>query len=168
MPRRASSRPGARPCMSPCRCCFRAARPTTFGGTRAPAAASRSRSSTRALARRKSNGAVRRTVERRKTSMTRWLDAALDYLPQWLEYQLRHTGQPGVAIAVADRGEVVLDAAFGAADLTTGERMTPRHLFHVASHSKSFTAAGVMKLVEQRKLRLDVPVGTLVDGLHRD
>ena len=100
--------------------------------------------------------------------MTRWLDAALDYLPQWLEYQLRQTGQPGVALAVAERGSVVLDTAFGAADLATGERMTRRHLFHVASHSKTFTAAGVMRLVERRKLRLDAPVGALVDGLHRE
>jgi D-alanyl-D-alanine carboxypeptidase len=98
--------------------------------------------------------------------MTRWLDAALDYLPQWLDYQVRETRQPGCAIAVAERGKTVLEAAFGRADVATGERLTPRHLFHVASHSKTFTAAGVMKLVERRALRLDAPVGRYVDGLH--
>jgi len=75
-----------------------------------------------------------------------WLDAALAYISQWLGYQMRLSEQPGCAIAIAYKGVVVLDAAFGHADLATGEKLTPRHRFRVASHSKSFTAAGVMKL----------------------
>ena len=38
------------------------------------------------------------------------------------------------------------------ADLSTGEALTPRHRFRVASHTKSFTAAGILKLREQGKL----------------
>ena len=44
--------------------------------------------------------------------------------------------------------------------------LTPRQWFHVASHSKSFTAAGVMKLREEGKLGLNDRVGRYVDGLH--
>ena len=91
--------------------------------------------------------------------MPKWLDAALDYLPKWLEFQLAELEQPGCAFAVAHRGQVVFDDAYGLADLETGERLTPKHRFRVASHSKSFTAAGVMRLVETRKMRLDAPVG---------
>ena len=100
--------------------------------------------------------------------MPKWLDAALDYLPRWLEFQLNETQQPGCTFAVSYRGALVHECAFGLADLERKERMTPRHRFRVASHSKSFTAAGVMKLVEARKLRLDVPVGKYVDQLHPD
>ena len=71
-------------------------------------------------------------------------------------------------IAIAYRDKVVLERAFGVANLVTGEPLTPRHRFRVASHSKSFTAAGIMKLREQGKLRLDDPAGQFVDGLHRD
>src|SRR5712691_10295788 len=78
------------------------------------------------------------------------LSAALDYIPRWLEFQLRHTDQPG----------------FGVADIDTGETLTPRHRFRVASHSKSFPAAAVMKLREQGRLKLDDPAGQYVDGLH--
>ena len=78
--------------------------------------------------------------------MERWLGAALAYIPRWIEHQMRLSEQPGCAIAIAQRGKVVLDMAFGRADLVRGEVLTPRHRFRVASHSKSFTAAGVLKL----------------------
>jgi CubicO group peptidase (beta-lactamase class C family) len=99
--------------------------------------------------------------------MDRWLGAALDYLPDWLEFQMRQTGQPGCAIAIAQRGRIVLERAFGHADLVKDLALTPRHRFRVASHSKSFTASGIMKLREQGRLRLDDPVGQHVGDLHK-
>lgn len=98
--------------------------------------------------------------------MDRWLQAALDYIPRWLEHQMRVSELPGCVIAIAQRDRIVLNRAFGHADLVRGMPLTPRHRFRVASHSKSFTAAGVMKLREQRRLKLDDAVGVYVDGLH--
>lgn len=97
-----------------------------------------------------------------------WLAAALDYLPRWLEHQMRLTEQPGCAIAVAHKGRLVFEAAFGHADLARGEALTPRHAFRVASHSKTFTAAALLRLREQRRLQLDDPVGRHVGGLRGD
>jgi len=96
----------------------------------------------------------------------RWLGAALDYIPRWLEFQMRQTELPGCVIAVAQRGRILLEQAFGHSDLARGIPLTPRHRFRVASHSKSFTAAGIMKLRERGKLRLDDPAGRFVRGLH--
>ena len=98
--------------------------------------------------------------------MAIWLDAALDYIPLWLEHQQRLTELPGCVLAVAERGQLRFERAFGVADLGSGEALTPRHRFRVASHSKSFTAAGILKLREQGKLRLDDPVGWHVKNLH--
>ena len=95
-----------------------------------------------------------------------WISAALDYVPRWIGYQMAATEQPGAVIAVAHKGEVIFEQAFGVANLATGEAMTPRHRFRVASHSKSFTAAGVMKLREAGKLSLDDRAGRFVAGLH--
>jgi len=97
---------------------------------------------------------------------TAWLAPALDYVQQWLSFQMRLSGQPGCAIAVAHRGQIVLDTAFGHANALTGEKLTPRHRFRVASHSKSFTAAAVMRLREKGRLSLDDQAGTYVSGLH--
>ena len=98
--------------------------------------------------------------------MDAWLKAAVDYIPSWLDYQMRQTEQPGCVIAIAHKGRVVLEKAFGVADLSSGRALTPRHRLRVASHSKSFAAAGVMKLREAGVLGLDDPVGRYVDGLH--
>lgn len=98
--------------------------------------------------------------------MDRWLKAALDYIPLYLCYQVHLHHHPGCVIAFVHRGKVIAEHAFGAANLATGEPMTPRHRFRVASHSKSFTATGVLKLREQEKLHLDARVGDYVGGLH--
>ena len=98
--------------------------------------------------------------------MEPWVQDAVGYIRSWIEFQMRTTQQPGCIMAVAHRGKVIAEFAFGEANLATGEKLTPRHRFRIASHSKSFTAAGIMKLREQRKLRLDDPVGLYVKGLH--
>ena len=100
--------------------------------------------------------------------MESWIKAALDYIPRWLDYQMRESEQPGCAIAVAHKGRVVLEQAFGHADAIRKRPLTPQHRFRVASHSKAFTAAGILRLREKDKLRLDDPVSRYVDGLHSD
>ncbi len=98
--------------------------------------------------------------------MEPWLQSATGYIRDWIEFQVRASEQPGCIVAIAHRGKVVAEYAFGHANLATGEKLTPRHRFRIASHSKSFTAAGIMKLRERRHLRLDDPVGQYVKGLH--
>ena len=100
--------------------------------------------------------------------MDKWLKPALDYIPRWIEFQMQSTQLPGCLLAIAHRGKIVLERAFGSANLDRGEDLTPRHRFRVASHSKSFTAAGIMKLREQGKLKLDDTAGQFVGDLHRD
>jgi CubicO group peptidase (beta-lactamase class C family) len=95
-----------------------------------------------------------------------WLEPALDYVQQWLAFQMRQSGQPGCALAVSHRGEIVLNTAFGHANALTGEKLTPQHRFRVASHSKSFCASAIMRLREQGRLSLDDQAGTYVSGLH--
>src|SRR5262249_14513034 len=68
--------------------------------------------------------------------------------------------------AIAHNGTVALTHAVGVASVATGEKLSPAHRFRCASHSKSFTAAAVMKLVEAGRLRLDDRAGTHVQGLH--
>ena len=99
--------------------------------------------------------------------MDKALAAALDYIPRWLSFQVEQSRQPGCAVAVRHNGGLVLDAAFGLADVKAAAKLTPAHRFRVASHSKSFAAAGVMVLADAGKLRLDDAVGKYVAGLDR-
>jgi CubicO group peptidase (beta-lactamase class C family) len=97
-----------------------------------------------------------------------WLPPAVAAVSGWIEFQMRVMQQVGCVLAVARHGEVVFERAFGLADLGTGEALTPRHRFRVASHSKTFTAAGVMLLRERGQLGLDDAAGRHVPGLHAD
>ena len=65
--------------------------------------------------------------------MDRWLAAALDYLPRWLQHQLRITEQPGLSLAVLKNGRMLLELALGHADLDRGVKLTPRR--HAATAS---------------------------------
>ena len=103
---------------------------------------------------------------RTKRGLVPILKPAAEYISRWIEFQMRWHQQPGCVVVLARRGRIVLEQAFGYADALKRTPLTPRHLFRVASHSKSFTAAGIMKLREQKKLRLEDRVGRYVDGLH--
>src|SRR5438046_9369950 len=85
--------------------------------------------------------------------------SAVAFISDWLDYWAPRSGVPGLSLAIRHDGDLVLDKAWGYADLATKEKLTPQHVFRVASHSKMFTATAIMKLQEQGKLRLDDPVG---------
>ena len=80
-------------------------------------------------------------------------------------YRQRHR-IPGLSIALSKDGRLVYAAGFGQANKSTGEEVTPDHLFRIASVSKPITAVAIMKLAEEGKLSLDQKVfGPGVDGL---
>ena len=81
--------------------------------------------------------------------MEKWLGVALDYIPRWVEHQMRLSEQPGCVVAVADKGRIILERAWGHADLARNVALTPRYRFRVASHSKSFTSAGIMQAARE-------------------
>ncbi|HEX4727750.1 MAG TPA: serine hydrolase domain-containing protein, partial [Jatrophihabitans sp.] len=89
----------------------------------------------------------------------------VDYYRSWLDYRRWFLRVPGVQVAIAERGVPVLSAAFGSANLDTGEPLTEQHRFRIASHSKSFAAVAVLQLLEQGRLRLDDPLGERVPEL---
>ncbi|MDT0276555.1 serine hydrolase domain-containing protein [Blastococcus goldschmidtiae] len=97
---------------------------------------------------------------------TATIRAAAGYLRSWVEAQAAHRRVPGVQVAVRSGGELVLSAAVGVADAGTGTPLTTAHLFHVASHSKTFTATAVLQLVDAGRLRLDDPIGRYVPELE--
>src|ERR1035441_7356553 len=65
---------------------------------------------------------------------------------------------PGMSVSVARAGVSVHQRAYGIADLGSGEKVTPGHLFRIASVSKPITSVAIFQLIEQGKLKLDDPV----------
>jgi len=83
------------------------------------------------------------------------LERAVVYIGSWLRFQYERGDIPGFVVAIAYKGRVVLNEAYGYANLEKAEKLTPSHLFRIASHSKTFTATAIMQLQEQGKLRID-------------
>ncbi len=67
-------------------------------------------------------------------------------------------GIPGVCAALVRDGEPVWSRAYGYADVEAGRLMTTDTRCRVESISKSVTAWGVMKLVDEGRIDLDTPV----------
>jgi methyl acetate hydrolase len=72
---------------------------------------------------------------------------------------------PGVvAMAVTDK-RTLYEGAFGKRNLAQGPDMTLDTVFWIASMTKAVTSTAAMQLVEQGKLQLDQPMGTLLPEL---
>jgi D-alanyl-D-alanine carboxypeptidase len=72
---------------------------------------------------------------------------------------------PGGVVAITDRDAVIFEHAFGFADREREVPATAGHLFEIGSISKIFTATVVLQLVEEGMLRLEQPVGEILDWL---
>jgi CubicO group peptidase (beta-lactamase class C family) len=72
---------------------------------------------------------------------------------------------PGVVAVAASGSDVLYEGAFGKRDLSKPDAMTADSVFWIASMTKAVTAAGAMQLVEQGKLLLDAPIGSLLPDL---
>jgi CubicO group peptidase (beta-lactamase class C family) len=77
-----------------------------------------------------------------------------------IEHHIHEGGFAGAALGVAQGGRIVLEhyAGFGAPGLASG----PEVLFPIASITKSFTAAVVMRLVELGELTVNTYVSTML------
>lgn len=62
---------------------------------------------------------------------------------------------PGISFSVMRGTTVVYSKGYGFANKATGEKVTPDHLFRMASISKQFCTMCIMMLKEQGKLKLD-------------
>jgi CubicO group peptidase (beta-lactamase class C family) len=61
---------------------------------------------------------------------------------------------PGLSVAIARHGQFVYRKGFGLADVASGEKVTPDHLFRIASVSKPITSVAIFTLVEKGRLKL--------------
>lgn len=93
------------------------------------------------------------------------MDDALAYVDAWVAYRREVRDIPGIVLGVRSDQETVFSKAFGFAKLERRVPMTPRHIFRIASHSKTCTATAIMQLVERGRLRLDDPLAAYIPRL---
>jgi CubicO group peptidase (beta-lactamase class C family) len=93
--------------------------------------------------------------------------AAQDFteLEKTIEAELAATKTPGAAVAVISGDKVIFAKGFGTTSVEGGSPVTSATLFRMGSTTKMFTAAAVLRLAEQGKVKTDAPVGTYIKGL---
>ncbi|MEZ5995581.1 MAG: serine hydrolase domain-containing protein [Hyphomonadaceae bacterium] len=74
---------------------------------------------------------------------------------------------PGIQIAIAVAGDVTLSRAYGMANIETGTAMSGRSVFRIASLTKQFTAAAIIKLAADGRVDLNGPVARYLPFMER-
>ncbi len=82
----------------------------------------------------------------------------LDALTEYLQSEVEEGHIAGAVGVIARQGRVGYFEAIGKQDRDSGEAMKEESLFRIASMTKAITAAAVMSLVDDGRLRLDDPV----------
>lgn len=72
---------------------------------------------------------------------------------------------PGASVSIIENNQIVFTKGYGSSDLKTKKPVTPETVFRAGSISKSFTSIGVMMLVEEGKLSLDMKLADLLPEL---
>ena len=90
--------------------------------------------------------------------------AHADAIDDFLRAEMHQRKIPGLALAVVRNGAVVKLEGYGLANLEHDVPVTPATVFELASVTKPITAAAVMALVEDGKVRLDTPITTYLRG----
>lgn len=77
---------------------------------------------------------------------------------QYIKKEMDRHNIVGLSIALIDDKNIVLQEGYGYADKRKRIQATSKTLYRTASISKTFTSIAIMKLVEDRKISLDLPV----------
>jgi CubicO group peptidase (beta-lactamase class C family) len=71
----------------------------------------------------------------------------------------------GLAVKVVSGGTTLLERGYGSLDLDGQQAMPAGAIFRIGSITKQFTAAAILQLEEQGKLKLDDPIGEYLPAL---
>jgi CubicO group peptidase (beta-lactamase class C family) len=67
-------------------------------------------------------------------------------------------GEPGGAVLVARKGQVLFKKGYGVEDINTRKPITAKTLFNTGSISKTFVSYGILRLEQEGKLSLNDPI----------
>ena len=90
--------------------------------------------------------------------------ARADKVDDYIRTVLAERHAPGVAVAVIKNGKVVKLKGYGVASVEFNVPVTTETVFEIGSVSKQMTAAGIMLLVEDGKVKLDAPISTYLSN----
>jgi CubicO group peptidase (beta-lactamase class C family) len=84
-----------------------------------------------------------------------WSSEDLDHIDKTVLAFMKKHSVPGTSIALVKDGKLVFSKGYGVMDKSTGEAPGPNTMFRVASVSKPITSIAVMKMIQDKKFKID-------------
>jgi D-alanyl-D-alanine carboxypeptidase len=92
------------------------------------------------------------------------MDSEHTELDGYIQHEMEVRKVPGLAFAIVDHDEIIIERAYGVANLETDTPLSVNSVFEIASVTKPFTATAVMMLVEDGKFRLDDKIMEFIEN----
>lgn len=86
-------------------------------------------------------------------------------LEKVVEAELAATKTPGASVAIISGDKIIFAKGFGTTSAEGGNQITADTLFRMGSTTKMFTAAALVSLAGQGKIKLDAPIGNYLKNL---
>ena len=99
-------------------------------------------------------------VASKKPSISKFAPAEIaGFLDPILEDAMAAEHIPGAAISIVKDGKMIYSRGFGVADMESGRPVDPdRTIFRIGSITKAVTAMGLLRLIDQGRIKLDADV----------
>ncbi|PYS71911.1 MAG: hypothetical protein DMF69_09075, partial [Acidobacteria bacterium] len=104
-------------------------------------------------------------AERTRAAQPTTNDIDFSELDKLVPVELKERNTPGAVIAIVMGDRLVYQKAFGVANVETNAAMQSEMLFRLGSTTKMFTAAAIVALADQNKIKLNEPIASRVKGL---
>jgi CubicO group peptidase (beta-lactamase class C family) len=99
-----------------------------------------------------------------QTTINKEAENNIDYLFKSYSFHKRFIG----SVLISKDDQIIYQKSFGYADKEKLKNNTKKSIYSIASLTKSFTAVGIMKLVEEGKMSLDTPIATYFPNFMPD
>jgi D-alanyl-D-alanine carboxypeptidase len=86
-------------------------------------------------------------------------------IDNYVQSEMKRQHIPGLSFAIVKNGEVIHAQGYGLANVELNVAATPETVYHLASISKTFTAMGIMLLIEEGKVRLSDKITRYFDNI---
>jgi CubicO group peptidase (beta-lactamase class C family) len=87
-----------------------------------------------------------------------------DSIDAFISSQMKQQGIMGLSLGIVKNGKVIIAKGYGLANIELNSPATEQTVFKIASLSKQFIAAAIMKLVQEGKLKVSDPIKKFIKG----
>jgi len=91
--------------------------------------------------------------------------AQTDSIDVFIQHQMQKRRIPGLNLAIVRHGKIIKTGYYGMANIQDSIAVTPKTVFTINSITKAFVGVAILQLVEEGKLKLDLPISNYLTDI---